>query len=86
MRNCVLNWLRIIKKPQCKHTILTYNNKKSPRQSRGVLKISPLNLCIYGGTNPPHPQFYALKGGELNPKRLKGKYYGNRRVVKGKKI
>jgi hypothetical protein len=36
----------------------------------GVLKISLGNLCICGGTNPPHPQFYSLKGGELNPKRL----------------
>jgi hypothetical protein len=23
------------------------------------------------GKNPPHPQYYTLKGGELNPKRLK---------------
>jgi hypothetical protein len=37
----------------------------------GVLKISLGNLCICGGTIPPHLQFYALKGGELNPKRLK---------------
>jgi hypothetical protein len=24
--------------------------------------------CVCGRTNPPRPRFYALKGGELNPK------------------
>jgi sugar phosphate isomerase/epimerase len=35
------------------------------------LRISPWNLCVCGGTNPPHPQYYALKGGELTPIAIK---------------
>jgi hypothetical protein len=35
------------------------------------LKISPSYLRVCGGTNPPHPQFYALKGRELTPIEIK---------------
>jgi hypothetical protein len=41
----------------------------------GVLKISHLKRCVCGGTNPPHPQFYALKGGELTLLAIKRKFW-----------
>ena len=42
-----------------------------PALNGGVSGDFSLKSCVCGGTNPPHPQIYALKGGELTPKGLK---------------
>jgi hypothetical protein len=45
------------------------------------LKISPCGLCICGGTNPPHPQFYAPEGRGIKPLVIK-KVYPEKYIAK----
>jgi len=35
---------------------ITYRRMNLPGASSWVSKISLRNICVYGGTNPPHPQ------------------------------
>jgi hypothetical protein len=59
-RETVSRWVRVLTSAGLlmvkKSRFIIPSREKSPRQSRGVLKISPWKGCVCGGTNPPHPQ------------------------------